>query len=157
MNVATYTVEHSFNGVSFSPIASLAAYNSSGTNNYNYTDLNLAPGNHYYRIRRTDKDGVTGYSDIKTIRITTNGANVQVRPNPVVGSTLILAVSTQQNSRSNVQVMAVDGKVIVHQAVNLASGNNLLYVNISTVPPGIYLVQVQLNDEVVTKKFVKER
>ncbi len=157
VNVDTYTVEHSFNGVSFSPVGTVAAKNGTAENDYTYTDASLAPGLHYYRIRRTDKDGNNGYSDIKSVRISSTGANVQVRPNPVVGSTLVLAVSVQQSSKTNIQVMGVDGKVILHENVNLSTGNNLLNLNISTVPPGIYLVQVQLNDEVVTKKFIRER
>jgi len=157
INVATYTVEHSFNGVSFTSVGSVAANNNSGVNNYNFTHTGLAAGLHYYRIRRTDKDGKFELSDIKSVRITTTGANVQVRPNPVVGSTLVLAVSIQQSNKSNVQVAGVDGKVIVQQAINLVSGNNMVNINISSVPPGIYLVRVQLADEVVTKKFIKER
>jgi len=157
INVDRYTVEHSFNGISFSAIGSVAANNSTGENNYSFTDAGLAPGIHYYRIRRTDKDGKSEYSDIKSVKTTTSGANVQVRPNPVVGSTLVLAVSVQQSSKTSIQVMGVDGKVIVHQNLNLATGNNLVNVNIASVPPGIYLVQVQLSDEVVTKKFIKER
>jgi predicted esterase len=157
INVATYTVEHSFNGVSFSAVGSVAANNNSGINNYSFTHAGLAPGIHYYRIRRTDKDGKFEFSDIKSIKITTNGANVQVRPNPVVGSTLVLAVSIQQNNKSNIQVTGVDGKVIAEQVINLAAGNNMVNINISSVPPGIYLVRVQLADEVVTRKFIKER
>jgi pimeloyl-ACP methyl ester carboxylesterase len=156
INVESYTVEHSFNGISFSAIGSVAANNSTGENDYTFTDAGLAPGVHYYRIRRTDKDGKIEYSDIKSLKITTTGANVQVRPNPVVGSTLVLAVSLEQANKTNIQVMSVDGKVIAQQNVNLASGNNLVNINISTVPPGIYLVRVQLSDEVVTKKFIKQ-
>jgi hypothetical protein len=157
INVDRYIVEHSFNGVSFSAVGSVTANNSTGENNYSFTDNGLAPGIHYYRIRRTDKDGNSGYSDVKSIKISTTGANVQVRPNPVIGSTLVLAVSVQQSNKTNIQVMGVDGKIIVRENVNLTAGNNLVNVNISSVPPGIYLVQVQLSDEVVTKKFIKER
>jgi len=157
INVDRYTVEHSFNGVSFSAVGSVAANNNTGENNYSFTDAGLAPGIHYYRIRRTDKDGKSEYSDTKTVKITTTGANVQVRPNPVAGSTLVLAISVQQSSKTSIQVMGVDGKVIVHQNLNLATGNNLVNLNIASVPPGIYLVQVQLSDEVVTKKFIRER
>ena len=104
INVATYTVEHSFNGVSFTGVGTVAANNNSGENNYSYIHAGLAPGIHYYRIRRTDKDGKFEFSDIKSIKITTTGANVQVRPNPVVGSTLVLAVSIQQSNKTNIQV-----------------------------------------------------
>ncbi|MEP6751015.1 MAG: T9SS type A sorting domain-containing protein, partial [Bacteroidota bacterium] len=157
INVDRYTVEHSFNGVGFSAIGSVAANNNTGVNNYNFTDAGLTAGNHYYRIRRTDKDGKGEYSDIKTIKIVTAGANVQIRPNPVSGSTLVVGVSVAQSSKTNLQVMAVDGKVMMQQNVILAAGNNILNINIGSVPPGIYLLQVQLTDGIVTKKFIRER
>jgi Secretion system C-terminal sorting domain len=157
INVDRYTVEHSFNGVSFSAVGTVAANNNTGVNNYNFTDAGLAAGNHYYRIRRTDKDGKSEYSDIKTIKIVTAGANVQIRPNPVAGSTLIVGVSVQQSSKTSLQVMAVDGKIMMQQNVNLTTGNNIVNINIGSVPPGIYLLRVQLNDGIVIKKFIRER
>lgn len=157
INVATYSVEHSFNGVSFTTVGMVAANNNTGVNNYSFVHPDLAAGIHYYRIRRTDKDGKFEYSDIKSIKITTSGANVQVRPNPVVGPNLVLAVSTQQSSKTTIQVAGVDGKVIITQNANLTSGNNLLNINVGTVPPGIYLVRVQLADEMITRKFIKQR
>ncbi|MEP7277540.1 MAG: T9SS type A sorting domain-containing protein [Bacteroidota bacterium] len=157
INVDRYTVEHSFNGVSFSAVGTVAANNNTGENNYTFTNVGLAPGIHYYRIRRTDKDGKSEYSDTKTVKIITAGANVQVRPNPVAGSVLALSVSVQQANKTNVQVTGVDGKIIVQQNLNLAAGINLVNINIAMVPPGVYLVQVQLKEGVVTKKFIKER
>ena len=156
INVDHYTVEHSFNGVSFSPVGTVAANNNSGVNQYSFTHTGLTAGAHYYRIRRTDKDGKSEYSDIKTVKITATGANVQVRPNPVVGTTLTLAVSVQQSSKTAVQVMSVEGKIILQQNINLNAGNNLVNLNISNVPSGIYLVQVKLADEVVTRKFIRQ-
>ena len=79
-----------------------------------------------------------------------------VRPNPVTSNTLVLSVSVQQNLKTNVQVMGVDGKILVQQNISLASGMNTVSLNISNVPSGIYLVQVQLNDGFVTKKFIKQ-
>ncbi len=131
MNVDKYVVEHSFNGVSFSVIASVTANNNSGVNNYTYTDNGLATGVHYYRIRRIDKDGKSEYSDTKTLRITTSGANVQVRPNPVVGSTLQLAVSVQQNTKTSIQVISVEGKMLLQQKATLTTGNNLVNLDVS--------------------------
>ncbi|MEO5592355.1 MAG: T9SS type A sorting domain-containing protein [Chitinophagaceae bacterium] len=156
INVDRYVVEHSYNGVSFTAIGSVTANNATGINKYSFTDNGLAPGIHYYRIRRIDKDGKGEYSDTKTVKITTSGANVQIRPNPVTGSTLVLAVTVQQSSKTTVQVMSVDGKVMLQQKINLATGNNLVNLDIANVPSGIYLVQIQLSDEAVIKKFIRQ-
>ncbi len=155
-NVDRYVVEHSYNGISFTTTGSVVANNNTGVNNYTYTDKGLAAGIHYYRIRRIDKDGKSEYSDTRTLRITTSGANVVIRPNPVAGSILQLAISVPQNIKTSVQIMSVDGKLMLKQDIKLVTGNNLVNLNIDFVPSGIYLLQVQLNDEVVTKKFIRQ-
>jgi len=156
INVDRYVVEHSFNGVSYSVIGSVTANNNSGVNDYTLTDNGLSAGIHYYRIRRIDKDGKSEYSDIKSIKVSNSGGNVQIMPNPVTGSTLVLAVSVQQSTKTMVQVMSVDGKVLLQQKVNLATGNNLVNLDVAYMPSGIYLLQVQLNGEFVTKKFIRQ-
>ncbi len=156
VNVDKYVVEHSFNGVTFSAVGSVNANNFSGENNYSFIHTGLAPGTHFYRIRRLDKDGRTEYSVLKSVKIPAT-TDVQVRPNPVVGSNMVLAVSLQQATRTDIEVMSADGKVVAHQNVSLNAGNNLVNINISIVPPGIYLVRVQLTDEVITRKFIRSR
>ncbi|HTE12358.1 MAG TPA: T9SS type A sorting domain-containing protein [Chitinophagaceae bacterium] len=156
MNVDRYVVEHSFNGVGFTATGSVTANNNTGINKYTFTDIGLAAGVHYYRIRRLDKDGKGEYSETKTVKIPAAGANVQVRPNPVVGSTLALSVTVQQSSKTTIQIMSVEGKVMLQQKINMSTGNNLVNLDIATIPSGIYLVQVQLSDEVVTKKFIRQ-
>ena len=69
MNVDRYSVEHSFNGVSFSAVAAVTANNNTGVNDYGFTHTNQAAGMHYYRIRRIDKDGRSEYTDIKSVKI----------------------------------------------------------------------------------------
>ena len=157
MNVDRYSVEHSFNGVSFSAVAAVTANNNTGVNEYGFTHTNLAAGMHYYRIRRIDKDGRSEYTDIKSVKIAAAAADVQVRPNPVTGAVLVLAVSVQQSSKTTLQVMGVDGKIVLQQSIVLAAGKNMVNLNIATVPAGIYLVQVKMSDEVITKKFIRQQ
>lgn len=156
-NVARYEVEHSLNGTNFKTIGSVAAYNSNGMNNYTYTDPTLSAGTHYYRIRRIDIDGRSEYSVVKTLKIANGISSVSIRPNPVVGPTLTLAVTLQQNSKATIHVVGMDGKVIMQQSTSLVPGINTVNVDVARVPAGIYLVQVQLDEELVTKKFVKLR
>ena len=53
--------------------------------------------------------------------------------------------------------MGVDGKVVMQQSITLTAGRNLVNLNIAAVPAGIYLVQVKMNGEVVTKKFIRQQ
>jgi pimeloyl-ACP methyl ester carboxylesterase len=157
VNVARYEIEHSTNGTNFKTVGSVSAKNNSGLNQYTFTDPTLAAGVHYYRIRRVDIDGRAEYSVVKTLKIANGISSVSIRPNPVVGSTLTLAVTLQQNSRASIHIVGMDGKLIMQQNASLTPGVNTLNVDVTRVPAGIYLVQVQLDEELVTKKFVKLR
>ena len=155
-NVAYYAVEHSTTGANFKEIGKVAGKNSTGVNSYNYTDASLSAGTHYYRIRRVDVDGKFGYSVVKIIKVSAVNA-IQIRPNPVTGNNLVLGISLQQSNKTTIQVVSVDGKVLARKNIELVVGVNTVSVDISNVPTGIYLVQVQLNDEVASKKFIKVR
>jgi hypothetical protein len=155
-NVTYYAVEHSSTGANFKEIGRVNGKNNTGVNSYNYTDQSLAAGIHYYRIRRVDVDGKFGYSVVKTIKVSAVNA-IQIRPNPVTGNNLILGISLQQSNKTTIQVVGVDGKVLARKNVDLVVGVNTVSVDISNVPTGIYLVQIQLNDEVASKKFIKVR
>jgi hypothetical protein len=154
INVDYYAVEHSTDGLNFNVIGIQHAYNSMGINDYNYTQQSLSAGTHYYRIRRVDRDGVYKYSDVKAIKISGVSA-IQIRPNPVVGSTLTLAVSIQQSAPTSIQVVTMDGKVVMRNNTKLVQGLNTINLNVSDIPTGIYLVQIQLSGEVITKKFIR--
>ncbi len=154
INVDYYAVEHSTNGLDFNVIGVKPAYNSLGINDYSYTQQSLSAGMHYYRIRRVDRDGVYKYSDVKALKVSAVNA-IQIRPNPVTGSTLTLGISLQQSVPAIIQVVSVDGKVMLRTNTQLTQGVNTVSMNVAAIPTGIYLVQVQTNDDVVTKKFIR--
>ena len=53
--------------------------------------------------------------------------------------------------------MSADGKVLLQQQANFTAGNNLVNLDISRVPCGFYLVQVELKDGMVVKKFIRQQ
>jgi len=61
----------------------------------------------------------------------------------------------QQKTQTTVQVVSIDGKVMSKLNTQLLQGLNTINLNVSDMPTGIYLVQVLLSDEVVTKKFIR--
>ncbi len=156
MNVDYYAVEHSTNGLDFTVIGVNPANNSLGLNYYTFTQQSLSAGMHYYRIRAVDRDGVFKYSDVRSIKVSALNA-IQIRPNPVSGSTLTLGISLQQNAPAMIQVVSIDGKVMLRMNTQLTQGVNTVNLNVDAIPTGIYLVQVQMNDDAVTKKFIRTR
>jgi pimeloyl-ACP methyl ester carboxylesterase len=157
INVDHYVIEHSLTGTGYIAVGAKAANNNTGVNSYTFTHGPLTAGIHYYRIRRIDKDGQSEYSVVKTVNITSTAVSMEIRPNPVVGSNLVLAISTQQNTVAAIHIMSVDGKTMLQQNTNLQQGINTINLNVSNMPSGIYLVQLTLNGELVTRKMVRQR
>jgi hypothetical protein len=65
-NIASFAIQHSYDGVYFSTIDQLAPENA-GWNRYRH-DAAL-PGYNYYRIAANMADGTVEYSDVKVLRI----------------------------------------------------------------------------------------
>jgi predicted esterase len=155
VNVNNYVVEHSTNSIDYAEVGTVSANNTSGVNAYNFEHNGLAEGTHYYRIRRVDFDSKFGYSIVKTVKIAKKGANVEIRPNPVTGKTLLLGITTQQSTRAAISVINVEGKTMVQQNTALAAGTNRVNINLGVIADGVYMLRVQMGEEVVTQKFVK--
>jgi pimeloyl-ACP methyl ester carboxylesterase len=157
INVSNYVVEYSSNGIDYQGIATVPAYNTSGLNTYSASHNNLVNGTHYYRIRRVDFDGKTGYSDIRVLRtggLTANG--ITILTNPVAGKNVLVNITTVQNVRATFSIVNTEGKTVWVQQNNIASGTNGFTMNVGNLPGGVYLLRVKLGEKLVTEKFVKQ-
>ena len=97
-NADKYIVERSADGVNFSAIGSVTAFNSINKNNYNFTDLQPLPGLNFYRLKMLDKDATYLYSDIRKINFNNAGDDITIYPNPVVNSKIFIASSGNANT-----------------------------------------------------------
>jgi hypothetical protein len=78
-------------------------------------------------------------------------ASLTVYPNPAANE---LTVSSIDNitSGSNITIMGLDGKVV--NVINWESTEQTM--DISSLPSGIYILQMEMNDNTTVRKFVKE-
>lgn len=83
-SVAGYEVESSVDGGAFTSIAAIPS-KGDGEHAYSYTDPASHTGRVYYRIRQTDKDGRTTYSQIMILNNQQGGGTVTAYPNPTSG------------------------------------------------------------------------
>lgn len=75
-----FTIERSFDGVTFSEIGNVSGQNGTGVNNYSFIDSwELGFNSAYYRIKQTDYDGQFDYSEIRIV--SGNQEDVSVFPN----------------------------------------------------------------------------
>ncbi|MES2514446.1 MAG: T9SS type A sorting domain-containing protein [Bacteroidota bacterium] len=82
-----------------------------------------------------------------------DNSDVVLYPNPA-SNDLSIAINSKENSKGNLSVLDITGKVLSAQDISLETGKNIVSKNTSELPSGIYFVQVKCNDSFITKKLV---
>jgi alpha-tubulin suppressor-like RCC1 family protein len=149
-NIATYTIERSADGRSFTTVGSVASLgNATIARSYNFTDAAPLKGANYYRLQMVEKDGKVNYSDIRLLNFGSQFV-IALYPNPAKDKATITGVE------AGMQIRLADavGKMLQVQTATGTTESLLL----SGFAKGLYSVQVygangQLLD---TKRLVKE-
>ncbi len=146
-----FTIEGSENGNSFSSIKKLNGnLNSSEKLEYNESiTANTISGLHYFRLKQTDIDGKFSYSKLIYVSCEKNKNSFKLFPNPA--STFINVESDEMPS--NIIVKNSLGQEVVLK--NISINNKLALIDISELPPGIYILLVQEKFHQEYVKFIK--
>ena len=142
-NTKNFIIERSADGINFTEINRVAAAGNSNTEvKYNTLDVNPIMGKNFYRMRQTDIDGASMYSNIVLINMSTTTARVDIFPNPAHGTANINLNNLPVNNNSIV-VFDITGKAVI----NLAKiTGNTVKMNIASLQPGTYFVKVVTED-----------
>jgi len=147
-NASHFEIERSTNAINFEKAGTVTAYNTSGINNYQFTDNAAWVSKlRYYRLKSVDNDGAFKYS---AVVIVTNkqGGTVTLYPNP---ATDVFTISATDNKLLHTQALLTDanGKTVK----SIAISNLQQTVSVAGMPGGIYLLRLA-NGTVV--KLIKE-
>lgn len=88
---------------------------------------------------------------VNTHETTIAGTGINAYPNPASG--LINVSLNQPVNNAAVKLIDLTGQTLMQQ--NNISGNSFT-LDVSTNPPGIYFIQLTVNEKIVSKKLVKE-
>ena len=149
-----FSVERSADGNHFTTIGKTAAAGfSNGTIEYSFSDNQALKANNYYRLRQVDKDGKFIYSKTVLVR---NGGKINgalVFPNPVQAN---IAVALDNDSRGNGKITVYDVAGHSVKQETIAKNANALntVVNLSTLTPGLYMVEVKVGTAFTFTKTV---
>ena len=158
LNNNYFSVERSADGKGFSEIKRIkGAGTSSQLKSYTAIDEDPLTGTSYYRLRQTDFDGTSSFSEVISARYE-NGEKlaVDVFPNPVsfISETTIHLQGTP-NSKVLVVLKDVLGKEYFSKALLLENGNYLFSFDTNEViAPGVYFITAAGNDSFVNRKIV---
>lgn len=140
-----FTVEQSFDGISFHEVAQIAGAGTSSTSNfYEYTIPATFSGLMYFRLKQTDYNGDYSYSDVQTIFV---GDNEYVILYPTIATDFI----TIEGNYESVKFIDMQGKI---QHPTRMQGNTY---PIAALPQGMHYAIISLkNGEIVTRQFFRK-
>ncbi len=156
-NMRSYTVESSTDGKTFIKGGTVAAKNVLATT-YQWLDVNVNPGYHYYRILSTEMDGKTNYSKIVRVLVGNNSGNgkITIYPNPIKDGVINLQFENQEAGMYQLRLLNSIGQVMMNKTINHPGGSSSELLTLgSTITKGVYHLEIYKGSErVMSEKVV---
>lgn len=150
-NASHFEIERSLDGRQYTTVGRVNARNLETGASYNYTDNNAGTAIRYYRLKNVDRDGTSEYSKIVVVAEKSAQGNIALTANLVCN---VLPVSFKgEQGAYELRVINLAGTVLQRQSAN---GTTSVQMDISSLAPGFYLLQVAGVNGLETFKFVKQ-
>src|SRR5690606_1067931 len=148
-----FEILRSTDGKNFSKIGEVAGKNNSSSKNvYAYTDKTATQGTYYYQLNQVDNNGTTQTYGPKVVNIGLNDTNFNIA---VLENTIHVDLHLAHRvDNATLSIMDIAGKRIAKQNLNLDLGKNQFALNAPS-KEGIYILKIEGNNLLETKKFVK--
>lgn len=154
-----FTIQKSIDGINFEKIDIVkGAGNSTSVLDYSTDDDNPYKGVSYYRLKQTDFDGKSTYSN--TIAVEFNGKDdfiFKVFPNPsAAGENLNLAISGSSSEEVLVVVYDMTGKESFSKVIVTQNNDNEVYAldPSNKLSPGVYMITATSDQAVYSKRLI---
>jgi len=146
-----FTIERSSDDNQWNEIKKIkGAGNSTELRNYTSYDENPAAGTFHYRIKQTDFDGNTSYSEVRTIRNTGNTKSLSLFPVPNAGNTINIK-GVKEYNKNELTLLTAAGNIIFATTLSTSS------VELPSLTTGIYFIRIKdkLSGELTNFRYVK--
>jgi PKD repeat protein len=133
--------------------------NSSSQQQYSFIDISPFVNDQplYYRLKQVDFDGKTSYSH--TITVNRNPAqkvSINISPNPFEGIS-VLTVQSPAAISGTIRIIDMSGKQLMTKEILLSKGTNTIQLTETrALKPGTYLLQLTIENDIQTFRFVKK-
>jgi hypothetical protein len=108
---------------------------------YSYTDANVPSGTYLYRAVETDIAG--NIQNSNTVEMKVTGEGIKVYPNPASSVLTVAGVATN----APYKLINISGATVRQGTIS-----NNGQISVSSIAPGIYLLQITINNVVQTYK-----
>jgi trimeric autotransporter adhesin len=140
-NTGTLELQHSADGRQFEALHRINATATQMLQPFSYADTRALSGVHYYRLKVTDENGVTHYSQI--VALINSGKSMQligIAPNPVAGGMARLNISAAQAGKLELVINDAQGRVVQRSTISVAAGFTTHEIAVGQLAAGIYQV-----------------
>jgi len=108
----------------------------------------------YYRVKVIGVAGDFTYSNIAAMRKQRMSIPLTLMPNPA-SSEIALSFYAENADEINIRMVDNNGKIVFMQKQKVVKGNNVIRLtNLSRFANGAYSMQVQVNNKLLTQKFI---
>ncbi len=147
-----FTIERSVNEGPWTEIKRIkGAGNSTDIINYQAYDESPAKGTCHYRLKQTDLDGTTVYSETRTVRnVTSTGSGISIYPIPNTGNNINIAGISDYKNHELSLINAAGNRFF---ATTLSTSS----VELPSLATGVYFIQIKdkLSGETTNLRYIK--
>ena len=141
-----FTIERSTDGKTFNELTHKpGAGNSSSVLYYSTIDKTPYEGISYYRLKQTDYDGNSSYSDIQSVNFITKNEilTTEIFPNPIVDDKLNIQYESENTTKLELRIYDQIGKLVYQEDLQIMRGNNIKSINLpNNLPSGVLYIEL---------------
>jgi N-acetylneuraminic acid mutarotase len=156
LNAAYFNVERSIDGINFTNVGNVAAFNTAGRQSYGFNDreiTSLGASTIYYRLKQVDIDGKFIHSRVIALTID-RSILVLFGPNPVHNLANI-TITIDRVEQVNARIISQTGSLVKQERWSLVSGSTSMSMDLSRLAAGIYYLDISSKTISKRIKFVR--
>lgn len=116
---------------------------------YTFTDKQPLNANNYYKLVQIDNDGKENELAVRDLIFSLSAFSLQLYPNPTLNE---VTVSWAGGAINSVKLIDLSGKVL--QTIQHPASTSVI-ISLTNYPAGTYLVRIERNNSIETKKVTK--
>ena len=150
-----FFVERSLNGTEWTSIQFVNGNGTTGNaSEYAAVDKTPLKGTNLYRLNQVDMDNKHTYSQTVAVKFgESNGLGFSYYPNPAK-SNLRVNIESIENVVASLNLVNADGKMLKSLSLSKMQSNSIVNMDIATLAPGVYYLQLKDGTNVNTSKVV---
>jgi hypothetical protein len=155
LNNNHFDVERSLDGQTFKVLGTVAGMGTSMVQHtYQFVDAQPTSALAYYRLHQVDDNGLASYSPVVAVAGVAADVQLTVSPNPTNGPVAV-TLNAAENMTVRGTLSSVLGAKVLSFEQAVAAGSQVLPLNLSNLPVGVYVLRVETPQGLQTLRVSK--